>query len=367
LHAPKLDNPSTDAVLQRAGAWFLNSGIQEIGGGVARYYLSDSRRNALVSTEITGYVLSALVYLARITGEERYLERAGRTADFLSHHAWNEHSMTFPFEVESNGAPSYAYFFDCGIIARGLLAMWRATGNYEYFERAKECALSMAFDFMAEEAMHPILRLPEKQPLPYERQWSRRPGCYQLKAAVAWHEVAQSTGQRELASAFERLLTYSLSTHLSFLPGDPDDCRVMDRLHAYAYFLEALLSVTEKPECAAALRSGLDRLAAHLRRIEAQFARCDVYAQLLRLRLFTDSLGVMPLDEDAAAYEASHIRGFQAGGPDPRTAGGFWFGRKQGQLMPYANPVSTIFALQALALWQEYQDGGIVTPVPALI
>jgi hypothetical protein len=354
-------------VLERAGLWFLKSGIQDETGGVARFYQSDSRRNARVSMEITGYAVSTLVYLAKVTGGEQYLEAAERAAQYLVHEAWSEPNATFPFEPVSNSGAGYAYFFDCGIIARGLLAIWRATGDHEYFDRAKECGLSMAFDFMAEEAMHPILRLPEKQPAPYEQRWSRRPGCYQLKSAMAWHELAQATGHRELASAFERLLNYSLSTHSAFLPGDKDEVEVMDRLHAYAYFLEALLPVASAPECAAALRSGIERLAVYLRRIEPVFARCDVYAQLLRLRLFADVAGVQRLDESAADEEAAAIRAFQANGRDPRTTGGFWFGRKRGNLLPYSNPVTTAFAIQSLAIWQEYQDGGVATPPVELI
>jgi hypothetical protein len=359
--------PSIDTVLERAGSWFLQSGIQEETGGVARYYLSDSQQNAPVSAEITGYFLSTLAYLTTVTGERRYLDAAERAGQYLIHHAWNEHSATFPFEPVQNGGPAYAYFFDCGIIARGLLAMWRATGNQEYFERAKECGLSMAFDFMAKEAMHPILRLPDKQPVAYDRQWSRRPGCYQLKSAMAWQELAVATGQRELASAFERMVSYSLTTHNDFLPGHSQDEKVMDRLHAYAYFLEALLVLPEHDRAATAMATGIERMAMHLRRIAPEFVRCDVYAQLLRLRLFADRLSLCELDKTAAGYEASRIAEFQANGSDPRTSGGFWFGRKQDQRMPFVNPVSTAFAIQALAMWREYQDGAVETPVLSLI
>jgi hypothetical protein len=59
--------------IDRAGRWFLHSGIQEAGGGVARYYRSDTGRNNPVSTEITGYAVSTLVYLHALTGEEVYV------------------------------------------------------------------------------------------------------------------------------------------------------------------------------------------------------------------------------------------------------------------------------------------------------
>jgi hypothetical protein len=367
LHASKPSHVPTDAVLERAGRWFLRSGIQDASGAVARYYQSDSRRNAPVSTEITGYAVSALTYLSNTTGDDKFLAGAERAAQYLVHHAWSEQSATFPFEPVSNGDIPYAYFFDCGIIARGLLALWRASGNREYFERAKECGLSMAFDFMAEEAMHPVLRLPDKQPLSYDARWSRRPGCYQLKSALAWRELAAATGQRELASAFERMLAYSLATHAAFLPSDVDDQRVMDRLHAYGYFLESLLAVAERPECAAALESGMHRVQAHLGRIAPEFVRSDVYAQLLRIRLFGAKLGIIRLDEEAAQDEAARLAEFQAQSPDRRIDGAFWFGRRRDAMLPFANPVSTAFAAQALALWREYQESGVETPVIALI
>src|SRR5690348_415318 len=62
--------------ISRAGEWFLHSGIQEANGGVARYHRVDVGRNAAISTEITGYAASALVYLHSLTHDDRYLDRA---------------------------------------------------------------------------------------------------------------------------------------------------------------------------------------------------------------------------------------------------------------------------------------------------
>ena len=59
----------------------------------------------------------------------------------------------------------------------------------------------------------------------------------------------------------------------------------------------------------------------------------------------------------AAQTEAARLRNFQAGGSDPRIDGGYYFGRKPGQWLPYVNPVSTAFALQALALWEQCGQG----------
>ena len=336
---------STDGWLASAGRWFLTSGIQEASGGVARYYRSDLGDNARVSTEITGYAVSTLLFLYERTGDSAFVNAAIRAARFLTREAWDSQLATFPFELTDG--PRLAYFFDCGIIVRGLLAAWRATGEREFHDVAVAAGRGMLADFRATGAIDPILALPQKKALEWEPRWSRSPGCYQLKSAMAWRELFDATGDREFECGYEGALQAALADDTEFLPGEDDPLRIMDRLHAYGYFLEGLLPVLDRVECATAFRNGIERMARLLREIEPIFVRSDVYAQLLRARLFGDAAGVMPLSEAAASYEAEQARGFQL------DCGGFLFGRKQGEALPFVNPVSTAFCVQALAMWED--------------
>jgi hypothetical protein len=321
--------------IARAGDWLLRSGIQQPNGGVARYYRTDLRTNAPVSTEITGYVLSGLVYFGHV-------DRAAATARFLCR-AWDFERQTMPFEL---GEPGFAYFFDSGIIVRGLLAAWRATDEQEFLDTAVEIGRHMARDHDAGADFHPILALPEKQPLDRDpSRWSRSPGCYQLKAAMALQNLAQDAGDSSFLDVYERVLDSSLRTYTSFLPGHPDRLKVMDRLHAFCYFLEGLLPRAREPRCCAAINDGLGRVATLLSEIAPEFERSDVYAQLLRIRVYAARAGVAPLDRDAADAEAARLQTFEAPG------GGFYFGRQGGDWLPFLNPVSTVFAMQALAVW----------------
>ena len=339
----------------RAGSWFLHSGIQEANGGVARYYRADLERNLPVSTEITGYTLSTLVYLHGITQEQIYLERASAAADFLAETCWNDSAGAMPFEAEP-GSPSY--FFDCGMIVRGLLAAWRALPKSDWLDVAVSVGQSMATDFTAHEGYHAVLSLPHKQPLECDPlAWSRSPGCYHLKAAMAWCDLAELTGDPEFQKSYDRALDYSLRTWPDFLNVHPDRLRVVDRLHPLLYFLEGLLPRASEECCAAALRAGIPMVARHMRNLAAEFERCDVYAQLLRIRMYADAAGVVPLDRESAAAEAQRLAGFQSSGSDPRVEGGFSFGRLRGSCIPHMNPVSTAFALQALTLWDGYRTG----------
>lgn len=353
--------------LQRAGQWFLQSGIQEPDGGVARYHFIAERRNAGVSTEITGYAVSALLELHERTSDEAYLAAARRAGDFLCS-AWDAAASAMPFECgHGGGEPQLSYFFDNGIIVRGLLRLWRATGDARYRLAAERCAESMQRDFLNGHDIHPILVLPSKRPLERDARWSRSSGCYQLKSALAWREVAEITGDRGLARAFDHALDLALLDHESFLDAAEDDHARMDRLHAYSYFLEALLALPEHALARQALESGIARAAAELRRIRPEFERSDVNAQLLRVRLWADDLGLLPLDERAAAEEARQAASYQITSEDPRTDGGFNFGSRGGRLSNFANPVSTAFCLQALAMWDERAAGGLKTPWHRLV
>ena len=360
---------NTNSLIERAGRWFLDSGIRETGGGVARYYRSDLSANARVSTEISGYAVSALVYLYQETGVAEYLDAALETARFLARSAWDAKTSVFPFEHSTNGnqPQALAYFFDCGIITRGLLAVWRVSKQDEFREAAVAAGQSMAADFCERSVIHPILALPAKRPLACEPRWSAMPGCYQLKSAMAWYELFEVTGEMEFRRAYELALETALMNEHDFLPGDSSREKVMDRLHAYLYFLEGLLPVLDRSECAQVYRAGIERVAAYLSQIAPVFVRSDVYAQLLRVRLYGESMAGIPLDRAAAAQEAEQAAGFQMQSGDRRVDGGFLFGRKGSEPLPYVNPVSTAFCVQAISQWDDRKKNAFVPRRQSLI
>ncbi len=349
------------------GNWLLHSGIEESNGGVARYYLSDSKQNKPLSTEITGYCASALVVLHEQTGEMRYWDAALDKIRYLTKRAWDSNCSAMPFECEDEGQ-KYSYFFDDGIIVRGILSVWRRCKTSDLLPKALKLGESMAHDFFDGQDFSPIITLPEKKAEAYETgRWSRSPGCYQLKAALAWYELWEATRDERFLKLYRQVLMASLASYRSFLPGVDDEEKVMDRLHAYSYFLEGLLPVMNEPACQEAMRYGIPTLAQYARKIAPKFLRSDVVAQLLRVRIWAARAGVVPMDAESARHEASLIREFHSSDPDPRLKGGFWFGRKQGQMLPFMNPVSTVFCYQALDMWERYQSSDRPYPWQKLI
>jgi uncharacterized protein YyaL (SSP411 family) len=352
---PVLSNVRSSSEL--AGAWFVHSGIQDETGGVARYYRSDAAQNARVSTEITGYAVSTLLYLYGRTENADYLAAAERAGKFLVEVAWSPRLTTFPFEHSLRDAPRpLAYFFDCGIIIRGLVRLAEITGESSYLDIAIKAGRSLASDFAAPTGYHPIIELPGKSPVEYTPQWSRSPGCYQLKSALSWHDLARVTGNTEFHALYESAVAAAIKAKDSFLPGETPEA-TMDRLHAYAYFLEGMLPLAGRSDCAAAVAEGIQRISNYLRSIRPVFERSDVYAQLLRARLFANQLAGIPVNRSAAEDELAQIVDFQLAGDDPKVRGGFCFGRKGDKMLPYVNPVSAAFCLQALEMWNDFESG----------
>jgi hypothetical protein len=322
--------------LRASGRWLTRSGIQFPSGGVARYYRADLQLNRKISTEITGYTVSALVLAYRQTAEAEFLDGAVRAAHFLTREAWDAESGVMPFEIEP---AERAYFFDCGIIVRGLLALWRVTKECELVDAAQAIARSMANDFLrADGSAWPVLHLPDKTPLPLDAtRWSLSTGCYHLKSASAWRELAAITGDSSWVECYARALESALRGHESFLPGSTDPHHMMDRLHPYLYFLEGLLA---HPEHDAIVRAGAGRVNALYSELASHFERGDVAAQLLRVQC---AIQAGKADCDAMA---ARVREFQL--PN----GGYYFGRKGGAWIPHVSPVPAVFAMQALE-WYE--------------
>jgi hypothetical protein len=359
----------TNHLLSAAGRWFLDSGIQEAGGGLARYYRCDLGTRALVSTEITGYAVSALLFFHQRLEQTEHLESALRAARFLTRTAWDPQLRVFPFEYSANGhrPPALAYFFDTGIVIRGLLAASRVSPQAEFRDVAIKAGRALLADFASRDGIHPILALPNKRALSYQPNWSAAPGCYQVKSAMAWYELFEVTGETYFLRAYESALESALRSEHDFLPGENDLHKVMDRLHAYAYFLEGLLPVLNREDCARTFRKGIVRIAAYVRQIAPLFVRSDVYAQLLRLRLYGKFLGGIPLDSQAAEHEAQQAATFQLRSEDAGASDGFCFGRRHGEFLPFVNPVSTAFCAQALALWDDHENNALQAPLHTLI
>jgi hypothetical protein len=343
--------------------WLTRSGIQDESGGVARYYMADSREYKNISAGSTGSFISALLRLQWHQGEPPP-GPALRAGHFLIEHAFDNASDLFFYERGNSATPppALAYFFDCGIIIRGLLDLWSTTGDRAYLDHAERCGMALCGKMsIVDGSFFPLYDIAMHHPHSGSGVWSVEPGVYQLKVGLAFLELAEATGLGQFKATTESLRKWALKRQESFLRDETEEPQLlMDRAHAYCYFLEGLLpEAALDRDCSQALQFGLLSVENLVEEIGGQFERCDVLAQMLRLRLYADIMGVMELSRGRADQEATRIAEFQMQSPDdPKIDGGFAFARRRGELVRHLNPATTAQAVQALQMWDQAEDGG---------
>jgi len=349
--------------------WLITSGIQNESGGVARYYLSDGRCYRNTSTVNTGYFVSALLKTNE-NGEKELLDHAMKAGRFLVEQAFDPNLELFRTEVgDGESLAREARFFDCCIAARALLHLWQATSDPVFLDHAERCGVALRTRMSrVDGSFFPLLDLKSGEPSTGTDSWSVEAEVYQLKSSLTFLELSEATGNREFDTSTQLMLNWCLKTHEGFVRGDDDPENIMDRLHAYCYFLEGLLPVaTDVMKAGHALQHGVLDVENLMREVTANYQRCDVVAQLLRLRLYADRTGIMELDFAQAEKESQLLEQFQHQSTDPKIDGGFAFARRNGELTPHVNPGATAVAIQALAMWEQAEDGAFREPWQALI
>ena len=340
--------------------WLTDSGIQDESGGVSSGYEADERRYRPVSTASSAYFIRTLLGAGRIKDKPPHTQ-AQQAARFLMEKAFDLPTDLFPFELPNGDGSSRppVRFLDCGIVIRALLDLWRATGDETYRDCAERCGLAMHSRMSTVDGgFFPIYNLTYDQPEFGSGSWPVEAGVHQLKVGLAFQELTEATGLGEFEANLDLLRKWCLRRHEAFLYGDGDAEDIMSRLHAYCCFLEGLLPTAAlDAESARVLPYGILQVENLIDGLGGKFLRCDVIAQLLRLRLFADNMGVMELDQHRAEEEAASITEFQIQTLDPKAEGGFALARRGDMIVPFVSPAATAFAVQGLAIWDQSEEG----------
>ena len=126
--------------------------------------------------------------------------------------------------------------------------------------------------------------------------------------------MAAITGDEKLRQQYLDVIEYGRQTCDDFLAGANERLKIMDRLHAYCYFLEALSPLLDRPECIETYGEVMSETARVLRELAPEFARSDVYAQLLRARVRASHV-IPARSRKRRREEADALIGFQSTEP----------------------------------------------------
>ncbi len=340
--------------------WLTRSGIQDESGGLAGSYRAPAGQYEGVLTTATGFFISGLLRCAEYPPENppKQAMAAGRV---LIEKAYDTETELFvsDFDSAGNNPRKWAYFLDCLIAIRALIDLWKATKDSAYIGCAEKCGIGIKRNLSRMDgSFFPVHDLARDMPYEADEPWSLQSAVHHLKALPVFLELTEATGLYEFKAMGEDLLQWTLKRHESFLEPDSDSERLMSRLHGYCYFLEGLLPEAGRdPDCSRALQYGLLEIENISQEIGHDYHRCDVIAQLLRLRLYADRLGIMELDFQQAENEAAAIEELQVQSADPKIDGGFAFALKASTPVQHYNPATTVLAIQALQMWEQAAAG----------
>lgn len=345
--------------------WFLNSGIQSEDGGFYAWQDVEDKSHSYLYSEITGYAITALSFLYKLTKDDIFLKRTEHAAQWILQNAVDPSGGILTRKYIKNTVEHYSfergniYSFDCGMVAFGMLKLYKITGDKRYLACAEKIINFLNTKMLKDDGLyHPMYDTREGRPCEENLKWSTQSGSFHCKLALCLCELAEINNDKYLFTAAKRLIGSSVRTFCKdgrFLTNISTET---SHLHPYSYTLEGLIYYSYKTEDNSykeiALK-GFDWLAGLQEgdggfptessgggRASVPFKRSDIQAQILRLSYFMNSR----FDRERLL---EYILSFQNISRDPY--GAFLFGAdEKGLFLKHSNAWCSMFALQALYL-----------------
>jgi len=342
--------------------WLLHSGVQDDGGAVSAGYRAQHREFTEISLEASALFICALLD----AGEDKeHREAAQRAGAFLMERAFDLTCDLFAVETEEG---KLADLRDNGALIEAFTALFLATKEVSYVECAERCGRAIQTRMTrVDGSLFPAYDLISQTPIQSIEGGASDSGLDQLKIAKALSGLGEAKGQHEFESTVTMMVKWALAHHEASRPRKQDPDEAMEALDGYCRFLEGLLPQAAGDMMAGqTLQSGVLNVEEQLLTFGRELRRSDVVARLLRLRLYTDALGIAELDYAEAQAEAATLAEFQLQSMDPKADGGFAHERRLGRRGPEVDTGATAVALQALSMWEQAEEGAFRRPWQAL-
>jgi mannose-1-phosphate guanylyltransferase len=207
-------------------------------------------------TEVTGYAILDFIFLHSITGNDEYLERAKKSADWIKKEAidpcggvktryyFEKDSETGLIETSFYGRRIYS--FDTAVCLKSLIALYDVTKDESYLELSKKMG-----DFLVTKMIDssgkvfPIYNANDDKCVEEDRQvWSKRFGAFHTQIAAALVDLYDVTQEKKHLDMAERICWRVLRFQKS--EGNFETSVGLTELHAHCYAAEGLLYVGRK-------------------------------------------------------------------------------------------------------------------------
>lgn len=358
--------------LKMLGDWISNSGIQKKDSGVYAWYDIDKKEYGFLYSEITGYYITANLFLYKSYGDKKYIEKARKSADWLIKNALSDCGgiKTRLNKDDEKSDPVYSFSggnifsFDTGMVCFGMIELYKFTKDLKYLNTAIKMA-----DFLIDKMQNnngsftSIYNERNKRRIDLFEKWSDQPGSFHSKLALGFtslFEVTRNTKYRDSAISVCEFALTKMDKSGRFITNEKT--KVTD-LHPHCYTVEGLLFVGNYFGIKKFIQAGNRATEWALSYVKkggiggvfypeindfSKEKRSDTIAQLLRLAiLFRKEKGVKKLFVALSEYQ--NISSSQ------KTKGGMIYNNEN----LCVNAWCSMFSLQAFDLYlsKEKKDG----------
>ncbi len=369
--------------------WIINSGIQDLDensnkrGGFFAWYDSKTDSFPFYYSEMTGYGMSTLAWLASSDDSFYYLTNLNIAVNWIIIHAFDEDyylvkTKDYVEQSLKDNAYSFegrrAFAFDNGMVLKGLFHYWQFTNNYEVEVILKKLSHSMLKHFFKDaQKVYPIFDMNEDKGIEgSDDRWSNLFSGHLIKLFITFFlqgsEVFTDFNADERFRQVIKRVLRSQNKHGAF--SSYRDGKT--HLHAHFNTVEGLLLIgllTNNEDYVNSAINGFQFVHQFFKRqgiiptitfedkIINKFNRIDITAQYIRLGCLLISLNMIS-DEDFKYVSDSLglVLNFQK--VEGIHKGGFVFGWDlDGDFKEDINSRGSMFAGQAMGWYIDYIDG----------
>ncbi len=346
--------------------WLVNSGIQSKAGGFYSWIDLDAQAPAFLYSEITGYAITTLLFLNRLTQDSGLIRRAQTAADWLLQKAMHPCGgfKARLYQDNINIDPLYSFYsenifsFDTAMALYGLVNLYKQTEQENLLRICQKCA-----DFLINRMQNPdgsfnsIYSAKTSANINPMDKWSNQPGSFHAKIALGMADLFEITNKIKYKEAAIKICEFALTKQDESGRFITDDITQTTHLHPHSYTIEGLIYagatfkiqkfITQAEKAVKWMfkyvdKAGLNDIYDPKSAKFGLFQRSDILAQALRIGLI--------FNQDKASLLKTRLENYQYLKENSQQSGGFVY-NLQGR---HLNSWCSMFALQALALERGY-------------
>lgn len=358
--------------------WLTTSGIQNSDkrnkkqfGAFNAWFDTKSKKYSYMYSEITGYLITSMLFHYELTKKKIFLQSAKNCADWLIENSQDTSGgfkclFLVNKKLKYGKKKNYIYAFDNGVIINGLVNLYNVTSNKKYLSAAEKSAEFMNTHFFKKNnQIKPVYDLKNKKFIEDAKEWSLVSGSYHTKISMGYFNLYKATKKKKYLVNGKKILDAYLKKQKK--NGEFISTVTTTNYHPYCYSLEGYWACGEylknknyKLSCIKGVKWILKNINTNgfpprlrFKKKFNYYERIDILAQSLRIILLNKkNIKLQKLENMKLNLLIENILNNQKiNKRNKKVNGGFIWGKKSnGEITNDVNTWVSSFASQSLSL-----------------